>query len=215
MTHEVDIASLRKDYSLQALDEARVNKDPLQQFKAWFAEAAASALIEPNAMTLATVSADGAPSARAVLLKEYDEKGFVFYTNYLSRKARELESNPRAALLFYWAELERQIRIEGGIERVPRAQTVEYFKKRPRSAQIGALASEQSATIAGRATIETRVRELEKSYQGREVPCPEAWGGFRVVPTRYEFWQGRESRLHDRIVYTRSGSDWMITRLAP
>ena len=215
MTGHVDIAALRKEYSLQSLDEAQVDPHPYRQFKKWFAEAAASQIIEPNAMVLATVDSSGTPSARAVLLKEHTEQGYVFFTNYQSQKAKDLEYSPKAALLFYWAELERQVRIVGEVERVSREQTEAYFKKRPRSAQLGALASVQSALLPHRQALEARVKELDAQYQGQEVPCPETWGGYRLVPSRYEFWQGRESRLHDRILYSCSGQQWVRARLSP
>ena len=212
---ESDLRKLRKDYSLHALNEGDVAKDPFTQFKTWLTEAIASQFVEPNAMILATSSADGMPSARVVLLKDYDEQGLVFFTNYRSRKGVELEANPKAALLFYWAELERQIRIEGRVEKVSRAQSEAYFSKRPRTAQIGAHASFQSSVLTGREVLEREAQRLEKFWQGKDVACPKDWGGFRLRPECFEFWQGRESRLHDRICYRKTVDVWRIERLAP
>lgn len=215
MTAPVDIETLRREYRLRSLDESEVEKEPFVQFKKWFTEAAAAELIEPNAMLLATVGSDGQPSVRAVLLKEFDEQGFVFYTNYRSRKSRDMAANPRVSLLLYWAELERQIRIDGKAEKISRQQSEQYFKRRPRSAQIGALASEQSAPLSSRAILDRKAEELQKFYKDSEVPCPKEWGGYRVIPLQYEFWQGRENRLHDRILYSRAGAVWTISRLYP
>jgi pyridoxamine 5'-phosphate oxidase len=197
-----------------ALTEETASPDPLAQFARWFDEAKSAGLPEHNAMAVATVGDGAAPSVRMVLLKEFDARGFVFYTNYRSRKGRELEHNPRAALLFFWPQLQRQIRIEGRVARVAREVSADYFRTRPRGAQVGAWASVQSEPIT-REKLEERVKELEEEYEGREVPVPPFWGGFRVAPERYEFWQGREHRLHDRLVYAPDGAGWRIERLSP
>ena len=196
------------------LTEETAITDPVAQFSTWFDDARARGIEEPNAMAVATVGASGAPSVRMVLLKEFDERGFVFYTNYGSRKGRELEHDARAALLFFWQPLARQVRIEGTAARVTPAESADYFRTRARGAQIGAWASLQSEPVT-RVELERRVTELEEEYAGREVPVPPFWGGFRVMPTRFEFWQGREHRLHDRIVYARHGGRWRIERLSP
>ena len=198
----------------ESLSEKTASPDPVAQFTAWFDDARTAGLPEPNAMALATATADGRPSVRMVLLKEYDARGFVFYTNYSSRKGRELELNRHAALLFFWAVLQRQVRIEGGVERVTPEESAEYFRTRPRGSQIGAWASVQSEIVT-RADLEARVTEIEKEYEGREVPVPPFWGGFRVKPAAFEFWQGRTHRLHDRLRYVKDGAAWKIERLAP
>jgi pyridoxamine 5'-phosphate oxidase len=210
-----EVAALREEYTRTGLVEADVVPDPVVQFRAWFRDALAADLHEPNAMTLATTTPDGGPSARTVLLKGYDERGFVFYTNYEGRKARELEANPLCALLFYWGELERQVRIEGRASRLSGEESDAYFASRPRGSRIGAWASEQSRPVEDRSILEERVRVLEAEYEGREIPRPPFWGGYRVEPDTIEFWQGRENRLHDRIVYHRSGRGWKIVRLQP
>jgi pyridoxamine 5'-phosphate oxidase len=206
---------LRKEYTLRGLDEGDVAHDPLVQFERWFDEAVAAGLREPNAMTLATVGADGQPSARIVLLKSFDPRGFVFFTNYESRKARELEQHSAAALLFFWANLERQVRIEGRVARVEATESTSYFASRPVAARLGAWASPQSQVIAGRAELDARLAAVTERFGAEEPPCPPFWGGYRVEPARLEFWQGRPSRLHDRICYQRHGEGWLITRLAP
>jgi pyridoxamine 5'-phosphate oxidase len=210
-----EVAALREEYTRTGLVEADVVPDPVVQFRAWFRDALAADLHEPNAMTLATTTPDGGPSARTVLLKGYDERGFVFYTNYEGRKARELEANPLCALLFYWGELERQVRIEGRASRLSGEEADAYFASRPRGSRIGAWASEQSRPVEDRSILEERVRVLEAEYEGREIPRPPFWGGYRIEPETIEFWQGRENRLHDRIVYHRSGRGWKIVRLQP
>lgn len=215
-TQNTTLAALRRNYALESLSESDTAADPFAQFKAWFSEALNSQLLEPNAMTLATADRQGRPSARIVLLKGLDEKGFVFYTNYESRKGREMAENPQAALLFNWLELERQIRIEGAIEKVSAAESEAYFQSRPVGSQIGAWASPQSRVIDSREALEQRVAAAQAQYQGLSVlPLPPFWGGYRLVPDVVEFWQGRESRLHDRIRYTWTENTWHKARLAP
>ena len=210
------ISRLRKEYSRSRLDESVATPDPIEQFRRWFDEALAADLHEPNAMTLATATPEGRPSARIVLIKGFDERGFIFYTNYEGRKARELEANPHCALVFYWAELERQVRIEGRVSRVSEEESDAYFASRPRGSQLGAWVSEQSRSIENRGALELRLREFEREYEGREIPRPPYWGGYRVEPEVIEFWQGRENRLHDRLQYRRSeDGGWERERLQP
>jgi pyridoxamine 5'-phosphate oxidase len=207
---------LRVDYGRGRLDEAEVSRDPIEQFAQWFGDAQTAGVPEANAMTLATADPSGAPAARVVLLKSFDWQGFSFYTNYDSRKGRDLAANPRAALCLFWQPLERQVRIEGSVERVGREESERYFHARPRQAQIGAWVSQQSRPITSRAELERLEAELQKRFGDGPVPLPEYWGGFRVVPHAIEFWQGRPSRLHDRLLYTRSDSGaWTIQRLSP
>ena len=198
------------------LDETTVDRDPIKLFRNWFDAAIASGSRLPESMTLATATPDGKPSARVVLLKQVDSDGFVFYTNYRSAKAKELDENPQAALVFYWVGLDRQIRVEGRVERVSAAESDEYFKTRPRESQLGALASPQSEVIAGREVLEERLRELESEYRDRAVERPPHWGGYRLKPDRIEFWENRPGRLHDRIAYDlQADGSWTIKRLAP
>ena len=208
------IADLRQEYMRAGLGEADADRDPIRQFERWFEDALRARLPLPNAMTLATISAQGAPSARVVLLKGIENGGFTFYTNYRSRKARELEAHGTACLLFMWSELERQVRIDGRIERVSAAESDAYYASRPLGARLSAWASPQSQPVASRATLEAAMAEARARY-GETPPRPEHWGGYRVLPTEFEFWQGRADRLHDRLLYTREGGNWRIVRLAP
>jgi pyridoxamine 5'-phosphate oxidase len=211
---------LRRQYAAHVSERARpldvgdLDADPLRQFEAWFGEAE-GAVRAPEATALATATPDGAPSARMVLVKSFDEDGFVFHTGYESRKGLELAANPRGALLFYWDPLGRQVRIEGGLERTAAPETEAYFHTRPRAAQIAALASRQSHVLSSRAELEERVAELESELAGGEVPVPAHWGGFRLRPEVYEFWQHRENRLHDRFRYRHDGDGWIVERLSP
>jgi pyridoxamine 5'-phosphate oxidase len=210
------IADIRKDYRLQTLDEAGVAADPIQQFGIWWQEALQSEIVEVNAMTLATANEQGVPSARIVLLKGYDERGFVFFSNYESKKAGDLQVNPMASLVFFWKELERQVRVSGRVEKVTELESDQYFQSRPEGSRIGAWASPQSTVISSRQVIEEKVEALQVSFEGKVIPRPLHWGGYRVVPSSIEFWQGRSSRLHDRIQYTlQSDDNWVIERLAP
>lgn len=209
------IAAIRKDYIMHTLSEKECAEEPIAQFSIWWQEAINSQIDEINAMTLATASIDGVPSARIVLLKEYDQQGFVFYTNYKSFKGQELLSNPRACLIFFWKELERQVRITGVVEKVSANESDAYFYSRPEGSRIGAWTSPQSQVIPNRDWLEEREREIVKQYEGIAIPRPEHWGGYRVRPVQIEFWQGRASRLHDRILYTLEDGSWKIERLAP
>jgi pyridoxamine 5'-phosphate oxidase len=210
------IADLRKDYTLENLNEEEIDKNPFIQFKVWFNQSVAAQLPEPNAMTLATCTPDGKPSARMVLLKDIDERGFVLFTNYKSQKGQEISVNPHAALVFWWAELERQVRIVGTVEKISSAQSDSYFEVRPPFSRLGAWASNQSEVIYSRDVLEAQLIELQRQYENQEVPRPPHWGGFRVIPQEIEFWQGRSSRLHDRLRYTLvDNGSWKIERLSP
>lgn len=216
-THRLSLAELREEYWRGGLNEQNCETNPIVQFERWIKDAQAADLKEPNAMTLATATPQGRPSARVVLLKEVSDLGFVFYTNYGSRKALEIETNPFAALTFYWPELERQVRVEGAVQRVPRDQSELYFRSRPKGSRLGAWASRQSQVLPSREPLEAKLTELEMQYAATdEVPAPEFWGGYCVVPESIEFWQGRPNRLHDRLRYRKdSGQKWTIERLSP
>jgi pyridoxamine 5'-phosphate oxidase len=202
------------DEHSRPLNEADVDRDPFAQYGRWFAEAQGSSRF-PEAVAVATASASGRPSVRMVLLKGFDHRGFVFFTNYTSDKGRQFEANPQAALLSHWEQLGRQVRVEGPVIRVEPAESDEYFASRPRGSQLGAHASAQSQPVADRAALEAAVAEVTATYEGAEVPRPPSWGGYRLVPERFEFWQNREDRLHDRLVYERSGNAWTLTRIQP
>jgi pyridoxamine 5'-phosphate oxidase len=209
------LADLRKEYTRAGLTESAADPDPIEQFRRWFGEVVKADLHEPNAMTLATATRDCRPSARMVLLKGFDERGFVFYTNYVGRKGRELDENPCCALVFYWGEFERQVRVEGQASRVSGEESDAYYASRPRGSRLGAWASRQSERVEKREDLEKRLRRLETEYEGRKVPRPPFWGGYRVEPNAIEFWQGRENRMHDRLLYRRTKDGWRIERLQP
>ncbi|GAC1415969.1 MAG: pyridoxamine 5'-phosphate oxidase [Candidatus Velthaea sp.] len=211
-----DLSGLRISYEKGELDLTTIASDPFAQFGRWFEDALGAGLVEPNAMTVATVGSDGQPSARIVLLRGWDERGFVFFTNYESQKGHEIAATPRAALLFYWGPLERQIRIEGPVERLEAADSDAYFAKRPRGHRLSAWASRQSSTVADRAQLEDQMRAYDERFADADVPRPPYWGGYRVCANRFEFWQGRRNRVHDRILYRHiTGGPWRIERLSP
>jgi pyridoxamine 5'-phosphate oxidase len=214
--NQKDIQNIRNEYLAASLSENDVDNDPIKQFEKWFNEALQAEIQEPTAMTLATATHDGRPSARIVLLKGFDSNGFVFYTNYLSRKGKEIAKNPLGSLLFFWGTLERQVRIEGTIEKVSKEDSVSYFQTRPRESQLGAVASPQSQEIPGRDMLDKKWQEAEAEYMDKDIPKPSYWGGYIVKPRLIEFWQGRESRLHDRILYKKiDNKNWKKVRLAP
>ena len=213
----LSLEELRLEYKRGALDEANCDSNPIEQFRRWITDARTAQLIEPNAMTLSTATADGRPSGRIVLLKQLTAEEFIFYTNYTSRKGREMDVNPFVSLTFYWAELERQVRIEGRVRRVSREKSEAYFRGRPKGSRLGALASHQSTPLPSRAPLEQTLAELQVKYRDTDdVPTPEWWGGYAVRPASLEFWQGRPNRLHDRLVYARTGeTGWTVGRLSP
>jgi pyridoxamine 5'-phosphate oxidase len=210
-----NIAAIRKEYILRSLSENEVNKNPIHQFATWWDDAVDSKIEEVNAMTVATVNEHGYPSARIVLLKHFNENGFVFFTNYESRKGKSLLINPNASIVFFWKELERQVRIEGIVEKISEEESTTYFKSRPVESKIGAWASPQSEVIESRTFLENRFKDFEEQFLNLEIPKPPHWGGYIVKPSRIEFWQGRPGRLHDRIEYNKNNEDWSIERLAP
>jgi pyridoxamine 5'-phosphate oxidase len=213
----VNVGELRRDYSRQTLLESNADPNPFLQFQSWFTQALNAQVIEPNAMTLATITSDGKPAARIVLLKEFDERGFVFYSNFQSRKGQELAQTPAAALVFWWGELERQVRIEGPVTLVSEAEADTYFRSRPRGSQLGAWVSNQSQVIVDRSVLEERLEQLEQDYRDQPIPRPSHWGGYRLAPTYFEFWQGRSNRLHDRLCYRHAtaSNTWQVERLSP
>ena len=215
MSEPPDLENLRRDYRTRPLERTDLATDPIVQFQQWFTEALDASVLDVNAMSIATVADDGQPSLRTVLLKHFDSNGFVFYTNLESRKAREMAGNARVALLFYWAEISRQVRISGTVSRVSVAESLRYFLTRPRDSQIGAWVSEQSRVVEGRQFLETKFNELKTRFAAGDIPLPAFWGGFRVAAQTLEFWQARENRLHDRFLYSRTSAGWTIDRLAP
>lgn len=213
---DIDPAVMRKQYRSEIVDEGTLAENPMDQFALWFQQAADSHLFEPNAMVVSTATPDGRPSSRTVLLKQFDGRGFVFFTNYASRKGRELAENPHVGLLFPWHPIARQVIVTGTAARIGRDETAAYFRSRPHGSQLGAWASEQSSVIGSRAELDRRYAELEARYpEGEQVPVPPEWGGLRVVPESVEFWQGHENRLHDRLRYVRDGDEWRVERLCP
>lgn len=210
-----DVARLRREYARETLSEHDVLADPIAQFRLWFDQAVAAQVPEPNAMALATSGAEQQPTARIVLLKGVDERGFVFFTDYRSRKGEDLAANAKAGLCFYWGELERQVRIDGASERITREESAEYFRTRPRGSQLGAWTSQQSSVLASRDTLESALHDTAARFGDKDVPLPDHWGGFRIAPSELEFWQGRANRLHDRVRYRRHGDTWRVERLSP
>jgi pyridoxamine 5'-phosphate oxidase len=213
----MDLANLRKEYTLNGLKREQLKVDPFQQFELWFQQACDADLPEPNAMSLATVSSTGEPTQRIVLLKYFDHQGFVFFTNYESKKARQIKENSQVSLLFFWIGLQRQVQIGGNAVKISQGESLKYFATRPRGSQIGAWCSQQSSVISSRAILQLKFEEIKQKFQHQEIPLPSSWGGYRVIPSNFQFWQGRENRLHDRFLYSRlqNQSDWEIQRLAP
>ena len=211
----LDLQSMRVDYKRARLDEQSVEQNPFLQFEQWFNDAQSAKSLEPNTMIVATANKEGVPNIRAVLLKIFDERGFVFFTNYKSDKAKEIEANPNVAAEFLWLDLERQVRIIGKCEKISKLESLSYFMKRSRGSQIGAWVSNQSSIITSRKLLSMQVQKIKEKFENKEVPLPDFWGGYRIIPQKIEFWQGRESRLHDRILYTKNEDRWEISRLAP
>ena len=211
----MDISHLREEYTQAGLSRASLLSNPFEQFELWFRQAQQAQLAEPNAMCLATASAQSAPTLRTVLLKYFDDSGFVFFTNYSSNKARDISDNPQVALMFPWVELERQVVIQGRAEKISTAESLRYFTSRPTGSQLGAWVSHQSSVITGRKVLEMKLAQMKQKFRDGKIPMPDFWGGYRVVPEKIEFWQGRPSRLHDRFLYSRQDSQWHIDRLAP
>lgn len=212
----MDISNMREEFTLSGLLREDLAADPVKQFEKWFLQAQEAELTEPNAMTLATVDPEGQPSIRTVLLKFFDTSGFVFYTNYESQKARDIAGNSKVSLLFPWLDLQRQVKIIGYAEKVPTAQSVKYFLSRPRGSQLGAWCSNQSSVVSTRSLLQSKFEEMKNKFQGKEIPLPSFWGGYKVIPTQIEFWQGRKNRLHDRFNYSlQENGEWQIERLAP
>ena len=210
-----EIEDLRKKYSLIELNEKTINKNPFEQFDKWYRDVLDSRILEPTAMIVSTANRTGIPSVRTVLLKSYDNRGFVFYTNYESKKGKDLAENPKAAILFLWKEIGRQVRITGKVEKMTQVESELYFRSRPIESQLGAWASKQSDVLPNRDHLIQNYEKYRKQFEGKEIPLPPHWGGYRVIPTEFEFWQGRENRLHDRICYTNKGKVWQISRLSP
>lgn len=211
----MDISNLREEYTQAGLSRASLLSNPFEQFELWFRQAQQAQLAEPNAMSLATASAQSAPTLRTVLLKYFDDSGFIFFTNYSSNKARDISDNPQVALMFPWVELERQVVIQGRAEKISTAESLHYFTSRPTGSQLGAWVSNQSSVITGRKVLEMKLAQMKQKFRDGKIPMPDFWGGYRVVPEKIEFWQGRPSRLHDRFLYSRQDSQWHIDRLAP
>lgn len=211
----MDVSAIRKEYKLQSLDESQALKDPIEQFDSWFKEAVNASVLEVNAMVLSTVSKEGRPSGRVVLLKDFDKMGFSFFTNYDSKKGADLLINPLASLTIFWPELERQVRIEGSVTKLTEEESNEYFQSRPWESKVGAWASKQSETLQSRSELEDKFQQLKEKFSDKIVPKPENWGGYRLQPDYLEFWQGRPSRLHDRLAYNKIGQSWKIERLSP
>jgi pyridoxamine 5'-phosphate oxidase len=211
----MDVSDLRRSATGRSLEREDLDADPIQQFEAWFRVACDSDVLDPNAMSVATVDADHRPSSRTVLLKYFDERGFVFFTNLSSNKATQIEANAEVALLFFWPSMGRQVGIRGSAEKIPAAETLRYFATRPRGSQLGAWVSAQSSVVSSRSLLELKFDEMKRKFANKEVPLPSFWGGYRVVPKEIEFWQGRPDRLHDRFLYTASADGWEIARLAP